>query len=125
MVEPLDYKNILRKLIEKTREGRVEWQKEGSFFSCELNKQYEFRVWKNEDEYVLRMSDIDRGAAFGSPIGPNPILLEIYGEEEIYYSDPEKKEKFEMISDLYELARRKALNIPSKLSKLEELLDRI
>ena len=124
MVEPLDYQNILKKLIEKTKEGRVQWQNAGVFFSYEPNEQYEFRIWKSEDQYVFRMSDIGN-EPIGTRIGPNPILLEINGEDEIYYSDPQKREKFEMLSDLYELARRSALNIPDKLSKLEELLDKI
>jgi|SRR5579863_6730547 len=124
MVEPLDYQNILKKLIEKTKEGRVQWQDHGVYFSCDLNEQYECRVWKSEDQFVFRMSDIS-DESIGGRIGPNPILLEINGEDEIYYSDPQKREKFELLSDLYELARRNALNIPEKLSKLEELLDKI
>ena len=126
MVEPLDYQKILRKLLEKTKENRVDWHDQGgAYFRCELDKRYEFRVGKNDEGYVLRMSDIDAGSGIGSRIGPDPILLEIDVEEEIYYSDPLEKEKFELLSDLYELARRKALNVPEKLSKLEELLDRI
>jgi hypothetical protein len=83
-------------------------------FYCDLD-QYEFRVWKNETGYSFRMTDISG----------NPILLEVNVEEEIYYADSKKREYFTLISDLYELARRKALELPDKLSKVEALLDSI
>ena len=46
-------------------------------------------------------------------------------QEEIYFSDPKRKEMFELLSDLYEVARRKALNLPDKLANVAELLDKI
>lgn len=116
MVEPLEIQSILEKLREKTKAGRVPWR-EGELkglgqFSCELEN-YRFVVWKSEDTYGVRMEDADGRTIFFVKV-----------EEEIVFTE-EREEIFSIVSDLYELARRKALNVPEKLASVAELLDRI
>ncbi len=116
MVEPLEYMKVLEKLLDKTKAGRVSWAEAGAGqFHCELDNKYKFVVWKTEDKCGVRMKEL---------IGSNSIFF-VEAEEEIFYSDPKKAEMFQILSDLFELARRKALNVPEKLASVAELLDRI
>lgn len=73
-----------------------------------------FYVWKDDDGYGVRMEDEYQR-----------VLFSLKAEEEIVYLDERKKSRFALLSDLYELARRKALNVPDKLAGVAELLDKI
>lgn len=119
MIEPLEYKEIAAKLLEKTKAGKLTWSelegRRSDTFYCDLDNQYTFSIWKEGDSYGLNMK----------PQSSSTVLFSIKEEEEIYFSDPRKKEMFELLSDLYELARRKALNLPDKLANVAELLDKI
>jgi hypothetical protein len=119
MIEPLEYKEIIDKLIEKTKAGKVTWSElEGhgsDQFYCDLENQYQFLSWKTGDTYGLTMREQSSSREFFS----------VKIEEEIYFSDPRRKQLFELLSDLYELARRKALNLPDRLANVAELLDKI
>jgi len=46
-------------------------------------------------------------------------------EEEVVYNDTEKSELVQKLARLFELARRKALDVVKKLSTAEKILDRI
>ncbi len=114
MIEPLQYEPIIEKLVEKTKAGRVPWEDHGnSQFRCDLD-QYKFFVWRYDDGYGLRMEDEYQR-----------VLFSLRAEEEIIYSNPEKEHLFQTLSDLFELARRKALSVPDKLAGVAELLDKI
>jgi hypothetical protein len=114
MIEPLEYKPIIQKLLEKTKAGRVPWEEhEWDRFRCTLDE-YTFFVWKTDDGYALSMEDMHHKRVFLAK-----------AEEEIIFTQRDKEEMFELLSDLYELARRKALNIPEKLAGVSELLDNI
>ena len=114
MVEPLQYKPIIEKLFKKTQADRVPWEAQGdSVFHCQL-EEYRFSIRATKSGFSLTMKDSRYNEIFSVTI-----------EEEIYFSDAEKQETFQMLSDLYELARRRALNVPEKLVGVAELLDRI
>ncbi|HLZ92888.1 MAG TPA: hypothetical protein VKQ28_14335 [Candidatus Acidoferrum sp.] len=119
MIEPLEYKELAAKLLEKTKAGKLTWiELEGrrsETFYCDLDSQYTFSVWKEGDSYGLNMK----------PQSSSRVLFAIQEQEEIYFSDPKRKEIFEVLSDLYELARRQALNLPDNLANVAELLDKI
>jgi len=121
MVEPPEYKAIIQKLLEKTRAGRVAWAEGGD--------QFQFRCNLSEDlpggeEYVVYIRTTENGYALRMAVHQR-ILFSVAAEEEIVYRDPEKKEIFDILSELYELARRRALNIPERLASVAELLDRL
>jgi hypothetical protein len=114
MIEPLQYQPIIEKLFEKTASGRVPWEENGQDkFRCDLD-QYKFFVWRSDDGYGLRTEDEFQR-----------VLFLVRAEEEIIYRDPEKERLFQLLSDMFELARRKALNVPDKLAGVAQLLDRI
>jgi len=119
MIDPLEYKEIVAKLLEKTKAGKLPWfelegQRSEQFY-CDLENQYMFLAWKSGDAYGLTMKD---------QTTPNEIFS-VKAEEEIYFSDPKEKEKFELLSSLYEAARRKALHVPERLASVTALLDKI
>jgi hypothetical protein len=115
VIDPLEYKPILEKLLEKTRAGRIAWEAtSGDSFRCTLDA-YRIYVWEtDEGDYGLRAEDAQ-----------GRTLFRVRVEREIIYDDPEQEREFVMLSDLYELARRKALNVPQTLANVAELLDKI
>ena len=114
MIEPLQYQPIIEKLLDKTKLGRVPWEDDGvTGFRCDLDE-FGFFVWKFEDGYGLRMVDERQRQLFS-----------VKAEEEILYGDDNKERLFELLSDIYELARRIALNVPDKLAGAAHILDRI
>jgi hypothetical protein len=119
MAEPLDYRNVLEKLRDKTQAGRVGWRVvpgyvAGDTFECDL-EQYKFTVWRDSDGFIARMEVLNV---------PSSIFT-VRAEEQIIYRSDESRQMYELLSDLYELARRKALSVPEKLADVAELLDRI
>lgn len=116
MIEPLEYKEVLQKLLEKTKAGRVSWTEGGrDQFQCELDNKYKFVVWRTEEKFGARMEE-----SYSS----NSLFF-IEAEEEIYYRDEGQREMFQLLSDLFELARRSALDVPGKLASVANLLDQI
>jgi len=114
MVEPLNTKPIIAKLLEKTQAGRVDWEDQGSGFQCNLDGEYFFRVYKSEDTYTLVMMD--------------KYQHEIFREtatEEIFFRDPHAEERLQSFQDLYELARRRAVKADEKIAGVDAVLDKI
>ena len=114
MVEPLKTEPIITKLLEKTRKGRVEWTKWGGGYRCSLDDVYYFEVSKVEDSFLFSMKD-DMGSD----------IFEEAAREEIYYADSRAEERVEMFRDLYELARRRALNADAKIAEAFSSLEKI
>src|SRR5947199_10826037 len=99
MVANPDYKPIIRKLLEKSEQGRLEWVKDSAYsngFLCSLDK-YVFVVWRDDEKYRLKMLG---GDAWDK-------LFSVSAEEEVVYRDPGDKELFEALRNLYGLARQK------------------
>jgi hypothetical protein len=116
MQATVEYEPIVKKLLEKSEQGRLNWEKSplGGFF-CEIEGEYTFESKRIEDGYELTMDDS----------GGDVIFSSISGEEAIVYDDPKKEELFNMLRDLYEFARKKALNVDEKIATATGLLDRI
>jgi hypothetical protein len=114
MIEPLKTEPIIVKLLEKTRKGRVDWIEWGNGYRCSLDEVYYFVVSRVEDSFLLSMNDELN----------NQIFQEI-AREELYYGDPRDQERVEMFRDLYELARRKALNADAKIADALSSLEKI
>ncbi len=114
MVEPLNTKPIITKLLEKTRNGRVDWEKRGGGYMCSLDNEYFFVISQVEDSILLSMND---------KMG-NEIFQEV-AREEIYYADPRDQERVELFHDLFELARRKAVNANEKIAGAFSSLEKI
>jgi len=71
-------------------------------------------VRRLEDCYHPRMFDAEGNEIFAASV-----------EEEVAYNDTEKSEVVQKLARLFELARRKALDVVKKLSTAEKILDRI
>lgn len=130
MIEPLEHKRILEKLKAKSLEGRISWKTvsfEDNRFECDLEN-YKFTVWKREDRFGALMEESDSPPPAGSigGFGSSPVILfSVEADEEIIFRSDERRETYELLSDIYEVARRKALNVPEKLAGVAELLDKI
>ncbi|MGA3165317.1 MAG: hypothetical protein ABSF14_04280 [Terriglobia bacterium] len=115
MQATVEYEPIVRKLLEKSEEGRLNWEKKRwGGFSCTIEEQYTFNAVKTADGYQLTMMDSQGDEMFS-----------IAGEEAVVYDDPKKEELFTTLRDLYELARKKALNVDEKIATAAGLLDKV
>jgi hypothetical protein len=52
-------------------------------------------------------------------------LFSITGEEAVLYGDPKKEELFNMLRDIFELARKKAFKVDEKIATAAGLLDKV
>jgi hypothetical protein len=115
MQATIEYEPIVSKLLEKSGQGRLNWEKRvAGGFSCTIEGQYTFRALKNDDGYRLTMVD-----------SAGDVMFSLTGEEAIVYDDPEKERLFNTLRDIYELARKKALNVDEKIASAAGLLDKI
>jgi len=115
MQATIEYEPVVKKLLEKSEQGRLNWVKNplGGLF-CEIEGQYSFGSTKTDDGYELTMVD-----------SKADVIFSITGEQAVVYDDPKKEELFNMLRDLYQLARKKALNVDEKLATAARLLDKI
>jgi hypothetical protein len=122
--DPAEYKGIIRKLLEKTRQRRVQWE-QGEFvnsFRCTLlssdTESFYFVTSHTagssfeSEAFGLRMSDQRENVIFAASSNDLP-------------TSPDEEEVSEMIEQIYELARRQALKIEKKLELASTLLDRV
>lgn len=121
--DPEEYKGIIRKLLEKTRQRKVQWEQGVTdSFKCTLqssdadafrfvSSHSEGSSWESE-KFRLRMSDQHDNVIFAATANDLP-------------TSPEEEEVSQMIEDIYELARRQALKIEQKLDLASTLLDRV
>ncbi|GAC1638510.1 MAG: hypothetical protein NVS9B14_19100 [Candidatus Acidiferrum sp.] len=115
MLKP-EYKVVLQKLRDKTLEGRVPWKTAGkNRFECELDGTYAFVTWRQEDRYGVTMTESQ---------SENDIFV-VEAEEQIIYRQDEQREMYYLLSELFELARESALDVPGKLATVTNLLDKI
>ena|SRR5438876_1645976 len=117
--DPSEYIGILEKLLDKTRQRRVEWvQSFSSTFECALpsadGNSFRFIVSAGSENQVvsLRMSDESRNTIFAASSNDLP-------------TSPEEEQVSQMIEEIYELARRQALKVEQKLELASTLLDRV
>jgi hypothetical protein len=114
-----EYTEIVVKLLEKTRQRRVAWEKAFSnSFRCNVGSgdggSFSFTIsGSSEAEPVsLRMSDESNNTIFRATSNDLP-------------TSPEEEQTSQMIEELYELARRQALKVEQKLELASSLLDRV
>lgn len=109
-----DCESVLDKLLEKSAQGRIPWEPiADKHFRCTLEG-YKFDVSKYEDAYRITMSDAQGFDIFHVSV-----------QDEVFFSDPARENIFRKLSDLFEKARRKALDVDRKLVDVSGLLDRI
>jgi hypothetical protein len=115
--DPSEYKNIIEKLLEKTRQRRVEWEQTySSSFRCSVGSgdgdSFSFTVSRDSDgAFSFRMSD-----------ELNNTILQVASND--LPTSPQEEEVYQMIEELYDLARRQALKVEQKLELASSILDR-
>jgi len=114
MQATIEYEPIVMKLLEKSEQGRLNWERGMGGFFCKIERQYTFASTETDDGYELTMVD-----------SAGDVIFSITGERAIVYDDPKKEELFNMLRDIYELARKKALNVDEKIATATGLLDKI
>ena len=112
----LDQDQIIHTLLEKTRQGRVNWQQSApsTSFKCSLEEKYFISISKYGDNFRLNMSDQEAVE-----------LLSIWVELEVVFPTSADELRYDRLRALYELARRKALNIDQKIAEASDLLEKI
>jgi hypothetical protein len=120
--DPKEYKEVIEKLLEKTRQRKVEWEQAySSSFRCTLPggpESFHFTISYaagsnfEAEAYTLRMSDQGENIIFEASTNDLPTSR---AEEEVS----------QMIEEIYDLARRQALKIERKLEQASALLDQV
>jgi hypothetical protein len=113
MPSTLDYTPVIEKLLDKSRQGRLPWEPyEYQQFRCTVD-QYTFTIRQRDSGYTLRMHDSDLNEIFS-----------LNAEDEVVFTG-ESAKVYNDLSELYELARRKALKVDEKLAGVSALLDKV
>jgi len=120
--DPREYKDVVKKLLDKTRQRKVEWEQAySSSFRCTLPGGPEsfhftisYRAGSNfeAEAFTLQMSDQRENTIFAVSTNDLP-------------TSPVEEEVSQMIEEIYELARRQALKIEIKLEQASALLDQV
>jgi len=138
MQATIEYEPIVRKLLEKSEQGRLNWEKgelpvddfgDSSYatfagvtviqprpkvFHCTVEGRYIFQSRRIDQGYQLTMLDSEGNELFS-----------ITGEEAVVYEDSKQEELFNMLRDIFELARKKALNVDEKIATAAGFLDKV
>jgi hypothetical protein len=124
--DPSEYKDVIRKLLEKTRQRKVEWEQVfSSSFRCTLpatvpgdSDSFHFTISYSagsnfeSEAFTLRMLDQRENVIFQADSNDLP-------------TSPEEEEVSQMLKEIYERARREALRIEQKIELASTLLDRV
>lgn len=116
MSDVTEFAPVIEKLLERTREGKVAWEEQTFGFGTRV-KSYEFIISKSEDQgditITVRMLD-DRGSEiFEVKLTDDPQTL------------AKHRQFVAVLKELFELARRKALNVEQKVDEASQLLDQM
>jgi hypothetical protein len=116
-----EYLPIIRKLLERTKQGRVQWEGGLGSFRCKIG---------SEGENALRFTlsvrstpNINYDRRFLVMEDQKDELFRI--ESNDLPTSVEEDEASIMIDELYELARHQALKVDEKLEQASTLLDRV
>ena len=133
----IEYKDIIKKLLEKTREGRVEWTADVRLnsFRCDIlgapeptSNALADRLNRNKEEKTFSFTVMTSGTDDSRPVlrmwdkANNEIFRAVSND---LPTSPEEEEVSQMIDEIYELARRQVLKIEQKLVLASTLLDRV
>jgi hypothetical protein len=131
--DEFEYKEIINKLLEKTRQRRVEWTADlgRNSFRCTIGEPETSRTLiarPNEEEKNFSFTVMASGADDSTPI----LIMWDRSNNEIFRAvsndlptSPEEEEVSQMIEEIYDLARRQALKIEQKLVLASTLLDQV
>jgi hypothetical protein len=120
--DPNEYRDVIKKLLEKTRQRKVDWgQAYSSSFRSTLSG--------GPEPFYFTVSLADR-SNFGS--GAFTLQMSDQRENVIFEvstndlpTSPAEEEISQMIEEIYDLARRQALKIGYKLEQASALLDQV
>src|SRR6266566_2701488 len=111
MNDVTEYAPVVQKLLERTREGKVAWQEITHGFGTRVQT-YEFQVSRSEDRgditITVRMMDDQGAEIFQAALTDDPATLGKY------------RQLVTEFKELFELARRKVLNVEEKLQKVRK-----
>jgi hypothetical protein len=112
---------LITKLLEKTRERKVEWKGtyESTTFICALEGEYSFEIEKGKTS---------SGTAYRRLTMKDGEQLEVFIETAYLPTQNTSMENdnlYEILDAVYESARRVALDIDKKVSDVSKLLDKI
>lgn len=120
--DPVEYKEVIKKLLEKTRQRKVDWEQAYlSSFRCTLPgapESFHFTISYaagsnfEAEAFTLRMSDQGENIIFEASTNDLP-------------TSPAEEEVSQMIEEIYDLARRQALRVEHKLEQASALLDQV
>ncbi len=120
--DPAEYKEVIKKLLEKTRQRKVDWEQAYlSSFRCTLPggpESFHFTISHavgsnfEPEAFTLRMSDQGENIIFEASTNDLP-------------TSPAEEEVSQMIEEIYDLARRQALRVEHKLEQASAILDQV
>jgi hypothetical protein len=121
MAATSEYLSVISKLLEKTKDRKVEWKGtyDSTTFICALEGQYSFEIEKAKSSggvwyRRLTMKDRDQAEVFVTrAFAPSSN------------STVDNDNVFQTLDQLYEQARRIALDIDKKVNDVSNILDKI
>ena len=144
-IEIAEAMKLAKKLIERTREGRVQWEADGprlmaattdpsgaTAFITLLEGDLKAKVstMKQGPDEMLAFSLVEfsaRGNLVAAPIIPDKDVLSVGVEKDpsFGYDSAEERHLAGLLIDLYSLARRSALKIDGSVEKALTYLDKL
>ncbi len=115
-----DYEVTVRKLLDKTRTGKVPWKTtaEEDTFVAAIEGLYTFQVAKVQLRGGPRVS-------FGMRDREGQTIFEMNAWEPSSDTTTENDQKYNVLGELFERARRAALQIDKKVNEVNSFLDRL
>ena len=116
----INYEAVLQALIEKTEDGKIQWQEtaDEKTFLAAVKGELTFEITLNTN--VVRF-DVEKQKAF--PAGSLTILTANNPEGKLFFQTPKKLSLH--ADELYELARRIATRVDEKIDSTLELLNQL
>jgi hypothetical protein len=121
MAEITEYLPVISKLLEKSKSRKIEWK--GTYdsmtFICALEGEYSFEIEKGKSSNgnwyrKLIMKDREQGEVF--------VARAAFPTAN---STNENDQLFQTLDELYEQARRTALDVDKKVNEISNILDKI
>lgn len=119
---PFKYLPIIKKLLDRTRQGRVHWQGGLGVFQCTLGE---------EDKSTLKFT-LSSSASRDISFDVRFLVMEDSNGNELFRIESNdlpttaaEEELSSTINELYELARQQALRVDEKVDLASTLLDRV
>jgi hypothetical protein len=111
---------LVAKLLAKTKEGKIDWKGtyDQSVFICVLDGQYTFELDKGKTAAGLGFQKLIMKTG-------DEEVLTVRARSPTQSSPRQEDEMFELLGELYDSARRIALNIDQKLNAVSNILDNL